>query len=138
VKKRKFAENTTVPPEKSRAEIERMLTRYGATSFASGWQSGKATLLFEARGRRIRFELPLPEPGDRNAEQETRRRWRCLALAIKAKLETVENEISTFEDEFLAHVVLPNGETLSTWVGPQLAEAYRRGGSMPRLLGPGQ
>jgi len=32
-----YAENTKVPVEKTRAEIERLVGKYGATRFASGW-----------------------------------------------------------------------------------------------------
>ena len=34
-------------------------------------------------------------------EQACRQRWRALALVIKAKLEAIDAEISTFEEEFL-------------------------------------
>jgi len=57
---RLYAQDTQVPVDRSKAEVERMLSRYGASAFASGWQGGKATLLFEANGRRIRFEIPMP------------------------------------------------------------------------------
>jgi hypothetical protein len=136
-----YAENTVVPIERSKAEIEKMLSRYSASAFALGWTPSGATLMFEAHGRRIRFELPLPKGKDcRNADalaKETRRRWRCLALVIKAKLEAVESKIVSFEEEFLAHIVVPgkNGETFGQWAGPQLAAAYERGSNMPPLLG---
>ena len=57
-------------------------------------------------------------------EQAVRQRWRALALVIKAKLEAVEAGISEFEDEFLAHVMLPGGQTVGEWMRPQVAEAY--------------
>jgi hypothetical protein len=139
---RRYAEGTGVPVDRSKAEIERLLTRYGASSFASGWQGDAATLLFEASGRRIRFELPLPSAADyRNEDKrakECRRRWRCLCLVIKAKLEAVNSGIVTFEEEFLAHIVVPGrNETFGAWVAPQLAAAYERGARMPPLLGAG-
>ncbi len=56
-------------------------------------------------------------------EAEVRRRWRALAAVIKAKLVAVEDNISTMEQEFLAYVVLPNGQTLGEWAGPQLNDA---------------
>jgi hypothetical protein len=43
---------------------------------------------------------------------------------VKAKLEAVESGITSFEDEFLAHVMLPNGGTVSDLLRPQLAAAY--------------
>jgi len=56
----RFAEGTTVAVEKSRTEIERMITRYGATSTAFMNGPGRAMILFECKGRRIMFKLPLP------------------------------------------------------------------------------
>jgi hypothetical protein len=61
-------------------------------------------------------------------------RWRALALVIKAKLEAVAAGITTVEQEFLAHIVLPDGHTtVGTWMAPQLAAAYDAG-TMPALL----
>lgn len=152
----RYAEHTDVPSDRSRNEIERTLTRYGATSFAYGWTTGSATIMFEIgdewASRRVRFALPLP---DRNArefthtpargtrrtsaahadayEQAVRQRWRALALVIKAKLEAVAAGITTIQDEFLAHIVLPDGSTVGEWTAPQVAAAYETG-SMPALL----
>ncbi len=149
----RYASATAVPVERSRAEIESILTRYGATHFGYVTAPGQAAIAFQAKGRRIRFELPLPPQTDlqftrtpakrmlrtkeeafKAWEQACRQRWRALALAIKAKLEAVEAGISTFEDEFLAHIVLPSGSTLGRWAAPQLATAYGRGEMPPLLL----
>jgi hypothetical protein len=151
-----YAANTTVSVEKSRAEIERTLERYGATSFAYGWDRDRAVIQFAAQDRQVRFVLPLPDRTERRFthhargvrtpesaqkewEQACRQRWRALALAIKAKLEAVESGISEFEDEFLAHIVLPNGSTAGQWLRPQLATAYEtaRMPSVLPALGPG-
>jgi hypothetical protein len=148
----RYAEKTSVSSEKSKAEIERTLARYGASSFMSGWQENRATLAFDIHDRRVRFDLPLPDrqaqeftqtPGGRRTrslaqrdaayEQAIRQRWRALALAIKAKLEAVEAGITEFEDEFLAHIVLPNGTTAGDWLRPQIAEVYEQR-KMPALL----
>lgn len=151
----RYAKGTEVSVEKSRMEIERTLMRYGADAFAYAWQGPKAQISFRARDRYIRFTLPLPDPASdefvmvnagsrgrvrrsadaaRNAwEQACRERWRGLALIIKAKLEAVESGIVTFESEFLAHTLLPNGETVGEWAKPQIAIAYQSG-EMPKLL----
>jgi hypothetical protein len=145
-----YAQRTFVSTEKSRAEIERTLARYGATAFDYGWASNRATVGFELQGRRIRFLLPLPDAAERRFthsargvrsrekaleawEQACRERWRALALVIKAKLEAVASDITTLEDEFLAHIVLPDGRTVGEWAKPQVAIAYERG-EMPPLL----
>lgn len=149
-----YAQNTSVSTEKSKMEIERTLTRYGATSFMYGTNPTEAVIAFEAKGRRIVFRLPMPaktekrfthvkrgsflSPRSESAslaawEQAGRQRWRALALAIKAKLEAVEAGITTFEDEFLAHIMLPDGRTVGEHTRESIAVAYE-GGDMPPLL----
>lgn len=149
----RYAANTIVSADKSRAEIERCLVRYGATGFTYGWQGSMAVIGFEAKNRRVAFFLPMPDKtskefthtagkGQRRTqeaglvawEQACRQRWRALALAVKAKLEAVEAHITTFDDEFLAHMVLPNGKTVGQTIQPQL-EMARSSGKMPPLLG---
>lgn len=150
----RFAATTDVSVEKSRAEIERLITRYGATHTAFMSAPGRAMIMFEAQERRIVFELPLPDIADpkfartparrqvlsperRTAawEQACRQRWRALALVIKAKLEAVESGITTFEDEFLAHIVMPDGQTVGNHVRPAI-HAWYAGGTMRPLLPP--
>lgn len=134
---RRYAEGTGVPVERSRAEIERLVRQRGATSFGSLSTLDGATVMFEARARRIRFELPVPKVADPNKRAaEERRRWRCLLLNIKAKFEAIENGIVSFDEEFLAHIVVPgSGETVGAWAAPQIVAAYERGTHMPPLLG---
>jgi hypothetical protein len=146
----RYAANTEVSSTRSRDEIERTLTRYGADQFMYGWQDGSAVIAFRANDRRVRFILPLPDRNGREFthhskgvrdegaqarlyEQAIRQRWRALALVIKAKLEAVEAGISEFEDEFLAHVMLPTGQTVGEWMRPQVAEVYLSG-KMPPML----
>jgi len=153
----RYAEKTTVPVENSRAEIERTLARYGAQSFAYGWDQARAVIEFAHQDRRVRFVLPLPDRGDpefteytrgttcptrhrrtaeaaqKEWEQACRQRWRALALAIKAKLEVVEAGISTFEAEFLAQMVLPDNTTFGAWAEPELARVYETA-TMPTML----
>lgn len=134
----------------SRDEIERTLTRYGADQFLYGWQDNAAMVGFRMEGRHVKFVLAMPARDDRRFthhsrgartadaaakewEQAVRQRWRALSLVIKAKLEAVESGISVFEDEFLANIILPTGESAGDWMRPQIAEAYRVG-TMPALL----
>lgn len=142
----RYAENTSVSAEKSRAEIEASLRRYGADQFAYMTSRTEARVGFVAQGRQVQFRLEMPDPNDRqfthtperkNArspqqaeaawEQATRQRWRALALVIKAKLEAVEAGITEFDDEFLAHIMLPNGQTIGQSLKPQLDEVYSSG-----------
>ena len=150
----RYAASTEVSSTRSRDEIERTLERYGADQFLYGWQDTNAVVGFRMEGRHVRFVLPLPAKSDpmftqyesrgktclrtedaarKLYEQAIRQRWRALALVIKAKLEAVESGISVFEDEFMANIVLPDKRTVSQWMRPQIAEAYRIG-SMPAML----
>ena len=147
---KRYAASTEVSAEKSRAEIETTLRRYGADQFIYGWQEGSAVIGFRAKGRQIKFILPQPKQDEKRFthssrgmrspevarsawEQACRQSWRALALVIKAKLEAVEAGITCFEDEFLAHIILPNGQPVGQWFRPQLALAYEQG-AMPPLL----
>jgi hypothetical protein len=148
-----YARETVVPAERSKAEIEATLRRYGADQFVSGWKQHVAVIGFVMRDRQVRFTLPLPQLSEfgKNAagamrshgsqqaayEQAVRQRWRALALAIKAKLECVESGIATFEEEFMAHIVMPNGMTAGEWLVPQIAEAYDKKKMPPLLMGAG-
>lgn len=147
----RYAEGTTVAPEKSQQDIVAMLRKYGARRIATGWDDDRALVGFEAHERQIRFVLqfpPLKTPefwktaggrsrdaaGARGAhEAEVRRRWRALHLAIKAKLEVVQTGIGEFESEFLAYVVLPDGRTVAEHAQPVIAQAYATGQVQPLL-----
>ncbi|MCJ2127688.1 hypothetical protein [Methylobacterium sp. E-045] len=56
--------------------------------------------------------------------------WRALFIILKAKLVAIDRGVSTVEQEFLAHVVLPDGQTVGQWFEPQLQLAFERG-AMP-------
>ena len=136
MKRTKFAIDTKVPVMQTRTEIETTLTRFGATSFAFATFADRATVMFEAMQRRVRFELKLPKG---QTEPQTarlhRERWRALFLAIKAKLVAVDTEIESFEDAFMSHIVLADGSTVGESVKPALIEQYKTGKMTP-LLGP--
>lgn len=152
-----YAENTEVPADRSRAEIDRLITKYGADQFLYGWSGDEARVGFRMHGKMIQFSLLMPSQTDKRFthyrhgrsgnlvqrtpeaarkewEQSTRQKWRALALVIKAKLEAVESGITTFETEFLAHIILPNGQTVGQVMLPQIETAYENG-KMPPLLG---
>ena len=146
-----YAEHTTVAADRSRAELERVLIRYGAQAFAYGWDGPNVVVGFRMRDRQIRFRPQMPDRQDpqftetsrgdprspRAAEtlydQATRQRWRALLLVVKAKLEAVAIGITSFEEEFLSSTVTPDGSTVGDWLRPQLAAAYETG-QMPALL----
>lgn len=67
-----FAEGTSVPIERSKAEIESMLVRYGAEQFVSGWGEQEARIQFLAKGRIVRFVLPIPKRTEKRFTQHPR------------------------------------------------------------------
>lgn len=145
----RYAEGTTVPVDKTALEIERMLAKRGATQFARGWDGESAVIQFTHGLRRVRFKLPLPQPKDfardargysRTAKQagdardkELRRLWRSLLLVMKSKFEAVESGVTSFETEFLPHLVLDDGRTVEDAIVANLQAGI--GGL--RLLGAG-
>lgn len=150
-----YARDTSVAVAKSEAEIKAVIRRYGATSFASFETSAAAMIAFEMRGRRVVFKLPLPDRGSKEFnetpsgkwarsekqaeqawEQACRSKWRALLLCIKAKLESVEAGIETFDDAFLAHIQMPDGLTVGEHVRPNIAVAYATNRMQPLLPGP--
>jgi hypothetical protein len=154
-----FAEKTSVPVERSRAEIEKLVSAAGASRFSSGWdEHGNAIIVFRLHERFMRFALSFPPRNDKRFltrhqqrgiiptpagvidqrfAQEQRRRWRCLLLLIKAKIAAVSSEIVTFEQEFLSYTMLPDGSTVAERVTPMVAAAYETG-QLPPLLALGK
>jgi hypothetical protein len=139
-----FAENTKVPVIQSRAEIERLLSKHKCSQFMCGtdYDHGIARVQFKAYNRYVRFIVHLPDRakykmntrvGAARWEQAERQKWRALLLVIKAKLECVENNIATFEEEFLAHIVMPGDRTVADMILPQIETAYASG-QVGRLL----
>ena len=131
-----FADKTKVSVDQTRTEIEKTLKRYGADRFAYFTEAGRAIVVFESHNRRIRFDLPVPEGESDKDAQSRRQRWRALLLCIKAKLEAVESKIETFEEAFLAHVVLPDGITVGQHTQKAIEQAYTSNSMVPLLPGP--
>ena len=148
----RYAAGTTVSTDRSKAEIENILARYGADQFMYGWEATRAVIGFRYSGKMVRFVLPLPDPqadefhltpsgkqrrspaaSEKAYQQAMRQRWRALTLIVKAKLEATESGITTFEEEFLAYIVLPDNSTVSEYMLPQIETAYETG-EMPRML----
>ena len=144
-----FAVNTSVPVDRTRSEIERLVvTTHKCKRYSSGmdFEHGSAMIQFETHDRVVRFVLPLPNPSDKafrkpsrghyydlpsdsaivveRVRQAERTLWRAFLLVIKAKLEAVESKIATFEQEFMANIVMPNDRTIEEIVTPLIARAY--------------
>ena len=147
-----YARDTSVSVERTEAAIKKMILRYGATSILCGWSESENMALvgFQFSGLPIKILLPLPDKNsdeftltgtgrERNEnaafkawEQACRTRWRALLLIIKAKLEAIEIGMTTAEKEFMADLVLPNGDTMFTLVESQIQKIIT-GGKCPQL-----
>lgn len=149
-----FASQTAVSIDKTKTEIDTLVTAFGADKYSAGRddEHGTVFVAFRCRDRFIRFSVPMPKPGERRFthtetrgqkrspsqateayEQECRAVWRRLLLCIRAKLESVEAGIESFDESFLAQIVTPNGETVGTWAKQQLPAMYASG-RMPHTL----
>ena len=135
----RYAATTRVPVDRSRAEVQEVLRRYGATRVAEAWLPGCAAVQFEIGGLVAKIEIPMPtsievaatlkrkRPTEvairRAVTQAERQRWRAFVLLLKAKLESVAMGVVSFEREFLAHLLLDNGTT----IGAAMEHALRAG-----------
>lgn len=140
-----YAKDTSVSSDRSLTEIRNTIRRYGASGFAYMERDDSASVAFEYANRQVRFQIRFPDPDDPaftrtptglnrtesaarvEHEKAVRQRWRALALVVKAKLEAVEAEIATFDQEFLPYLVLPGGRTVFETVGEQVAQSIESG-----------
>lgn len=146
-----YAENTTVPIEKSIAEIVALVKRAGAERVAQYEEPDRFTIAFDMSGRHVRFRVTLPGieavppvrgDGRRRSNSEIiakrdalqRQRARALLLVIKAKLESVESEVETFEEAFLANVMMADGATVYERIAEPIAVEYASGRADQLLL----
>lgn len=155
-----YASKTKVEVDQTEQQIKKMLRAAGATSTSFSEGPGMAMVMFDMEERRITFKLPLPsieaaefnKPVKANQfgttrppspasvekawEQACRARWRALHLCIKAKIESINAGVETFEDAFLAHVVMPDGKTVGEHAREGIAIAYQTGKMQPLLPPP--
>jgi len=147
-----YAARTKVDSEATQGQIKKLIQRYGADQYGVLEDTTRAVIVFSAHTYRIQIVLPLPalddkafrRPGstqqsrERRWEQERRRRWRALLLIIKAKLEAVASKVTTFEQEFLANIVVATkgggAACLGDLLMPQVAEVYKTGRPLPALM----
>lgn len=139
-----YAEDTKVPFEKSVADIVGLLKRAGANQIGQMDDKRFYAIQFTLADRMIRFRLPLqsldemPRVNGRNQTltlaqrkerlaQAHRSRARALLLVIKAKLESVESNIETIEQAFLANVVMADGATVYDRIAGPIALEYQSG-----------
>lgn len=115
-----YAKTTQVPVSRSKGHIEDLVKhKYGADSFGILEDGHLVKLVFRMSGRNILFQMVTPDDA-----QEERSLWRALLLTIKGKLESAERGIETFEEAFLANIVMPDGRTISETTAPSIEKAY--------------
>ena len=145
----RYARGTSVTEDRSRAQIERDLMRFGAEEFGYLSRPGEATIFFKYRQISVQLSVPLPDREDheftrtptgkaraqeaalREWSQETRRRWRSLCAVIKALLVGVDDGVLSFEQAFLPFIMWGDGRTTSQHLLPTIEKALE-GGGMPR------
>lgn len=139
-----YAETTTVPFEKSIAEIIGLVRKHGAEQIGQMELPDNYVIGFRLADRMVRFTLPfptleqMPKRDGRNSaltdsqrmgrlDQAKRQRGRALMLVIKAKLESVESGIETIEEAFLANIVGADSRTVYERIKGPLALEYEQG-----------
>lgn len=123
-----YAAKTDVPLDQSIAEIVKVLRKAGADRLAQAEEPGRIAVQCFLNYRLLRFAIGLPD-----GAQSRRQRGRALLLVIKAKIESIESGVETFDEAFLANIVTPDGRTIAQWAVPQIDQAYVDG-KMPTQL----
>lgn len=142
-------EQTSVSVESSQGAVRKLLTKYGAQRFTfseGAGEDGRTWVMLEFvyapeydRPHLIRLLVPCKPPDEgsikrkaqrartRTAadikaeamEQEMRRIWRVIFHNLKARMESVAEEVESFEQAWLPHIVDPaTGMTLWQRVEP--------------------
>jgi len=140
----RYAAGTAVPVLRSEQEIKRILQRYKADRIGIMSEPGKATIYFSVKGRDVQMPIPIPKAGDllpgqkwakwstTAAEAEERRRWRVMVITLKSMLEAIDSGVTTFDQIFLAHLVLPGtNSTVGDAIVPKLGLLARK---LPELM----
>lgn len=142
-----YAEDTKVPVTQSLGEINRMLKKAGADRIGQAEEPGRLAIQCFLNERLLRFAVELPTEGTitmprggrltikEQIAKRSRQRARALLLVIKAKLESWESGVETFEEAFLANVVMPDGKTVAEHALPAIAHGYATGTAPPLMLG---
>lgn len=129
---RRYAEGTSVAPETTQGEIVKLLKEYGARDYMTGWEGNAAVVMFRMKNKAIRFEVPMPAPGEKQFvkrtpqatrrawEERVRQRWRVLLFTLKAKLVSMDEGIEPFEEIFLANFQTAAGRTIGGLLLPHL------------------
>lgn len=117
-----YAEHTKVPFVKTVSDIMAMLRKAGAEQVGQMEETNRLTVMFALQDRQVRFRVSWE-----NTQTSQRQRARALMLVIKAKLESIESQVETFEEAFLANIVMSDGVTVYERVRNDMALEYKQG-----------
>lgn len=92
----------------------------------------------EFKGTTFSNAAQLPQQAQGAWEQAYRSRWRALYLSITAKLEAIVVELTTFEEEFLAHIQMSDGRSVVKHVTPYVTPSCERWPDTPVTTTPRQ
>jgi hypothetical protein len=131
-----YAQGTSVTEDRSRAQIERDLMKYGASHFGYSRTPNEANIFFTMDSLPFQLSVDLPkledfrltgagnersESGQKTElEKEVRRRWRSLAAVIKGILVAVDDGIFSLEQAMMGFIVDPSGRSLYEAAKPTL------------------
>lgn len=140
--------DTTVSTQKSRADIDKLLTKWGVDGVQWTTLKGERSVVrfqIEHNGAPLMIRLAVDppamapeeqpewadedwEPNPKKAAKEARRLHRMLFWYIKSLLEAVDAGILAVDQAFLSHIEGSKGKTVYEVVGEQL-QAMVEGGS---------
>ncbi|HDY88570.1 MAG TPA: hypothetical protein ENH82_10750 [bacterium] len=133
----KYAKDTTVTIEKSKIQIQKLFIDWGITEFFFGTSIRGDGIGFQYNGRTYKWNIIIPKEKhltDNQQRARGRQRWRILYMSLKMKLEEVSSGAETFEDQFLAKMCLPNGNTVADFMKLPENVAKLAESKMPSLL----
>lgn len=132
-----YAKSTTVSVAKTKVQIQSLFEKWGIEEFFFGSSPRGEGVGFKYSERLYKHNVPQPNRGnmtDRQYEQALRQRWRIFYMSLKMKLEEIDSEGMTFEDQFLAMMCLPDGSTVADFMRLDENIARLSAAEMPKLL----
>ena len=134
----RYAKNTSVPVARSKQKIEELLVSYGIEESFMGRSPRGDGIGFKYKGKVYKMNVPVPEyedfKTDNQFQQAIRQRWRILYMSMKMKFEEVDAGVTSFEDQFLAQMCLPDGSTVADFMKLPDNIARLEKTEMPKLL----
>jgi hypothetical protein len=127
-----YASGTSVPVERSKAELSTVLAAHGCDDVCIGDSAAQRKIMILFSYREIRCRLTIPTPAlqeerfrltatkrrrtpDEAAEawrQEMRRVWRVIVLTVKARFEEIDNALFTPAQALVSWALLADGTTI--------------------------